>query len=88
MAFAAAPLCCVLFKVPRILRQEGMEPEGGWAGVQGLQDSLPSADAQLRWEAGGYLFVEGMKAVGRRQKGRALIRKKEQQNETRSLIHY
>ena len=88
MAFAAAPLCYVLFKVPGILRQEGMELEGGWAGVWGLQDNLPSADAQLYWEDGGHLFVEGMKAAGRRQKGKALIGKKEQQNEIKSLIHY
>lgn len=88
MAFASAPLSCVLLKVPGILQQDGMELEGGWAGARGLQDSLPSADAQLCWEAGGYLFVEDMKAAGRRQKGRALIGRKAQQNEIKSLIHY
>jgi len=70
-----------------MLWQEGMEPEGGWARAWGLLDRLPSADAQLHCGAEGHLLVKGMKAVGRRQKGKALLGKKEHQNEIKSLIH-
>lgn len=66
----------------------GRDGAGGWLGRSvGAAGQPPSADTQLRWEAGGHLFAEGMKAAGRRQKG-SNRKKKEQQNEIKSLIHY
>lgn len=56
---------------------------GGWTG----QDRLLSVDTAALGSQ-GHLFVEGLKAVGRKQKGKALIGNREQQNEIKNLIHY
>lgn len=67
---AAAPLHCVLFEYRG--SQAGRDRAGGdmdWrAGAAELcVAGQPSADAQLCWQAGGHLFVEGMEAAGERQ---------------------
>lgn len=55
----------------------------GWTG----QDRMLSVNTAALGSQ-GHLFVEGLKAVERRQKGKALIGKREQQNEIKNLIHY
>lgn len=61
----------------------------GWSQrVAGQEDSLPWADAQLCWAAGAQLLVEGMKAAGKRQKGKALTGKKRSNRMKKSLINY